>query len=169
MDKDRDDFRVGMFDTIDQADRAIRDLLAAGYSDKELGVLCSEKYKEHFAPQLRHTHLPNEEPQHPIATGGLLGATIGGLAIVATSLLTGGLSLLAGPVLVGGGAIAGSFAGAMSTVYDNENQNHYDLALQQGKILVVVESHGPDKVARLNEAERILSSQTAEAGLPVIN
>src|SRR6266545_1953868 len=66
-------------------------------------------------------------------------------------LVRGGAALLAaGPVLIGGGAIAGGFAGAMSTVgYDDETGKNYVQNVQQGKILVTAEAHGPDSAARL--------------------
>lgn len=169
MPKQQHDFRVGIFDSVSAADRAVENLRTAGYAEREIGILCSEKYKDHFFPSLRRAHLPEEQPQHPIATGGLLGATIGGMTMVATTLVTGGVSLLAAPVLLGGGAIAGSFAGAMSTVYDNDEQNHYDQAIEKGKILVVVEVHGENKEQRLNRAETILSYRAEDAGMPVVN
>lgn len=94
--------------------------------------------------------------------GGLIGAAIGGLALAATAITAGGALLLAsGTVLVGGGALAGTFVGAMSTRgITKETADFYDQAVQRGKILVGVEVHSEGKESRLEEADRIL----AEAG-----
>src|SRR4051812_8805799 len=41
-------FRVGVFDTVAHADRAVRNLLAAGFTKDKLSVICSDRYKEQF-------------------------------------------------------------------------------------------------------------------------
>ncbi len=156
-------FRVGVFDTVAHADRAVHNLLAAGFSKEQMTVMCSDKYKEQFFDNLPTPEQAGSHTPVAVATGGLIGATIGGLLLAATAISTGGATLLAaGTVLVGGGAIAGSFTGAMATRgFENEVVNYYDQAVQRGKILVAVEVHGEGKEARLAEAEHIL----AEAGV----
>jgi len=58
---------------------------------------------------------------------------------------------------VGGGALAGSFAGAMMTRgFEKSAADFYDQAVQSGQLLVAVEVHGPDSEPKLAEAERIL-------------
>ena len=156
-------FRVGIFGTVAQADRAVRALLDAGFSKDQLSVVCSnEAIKEHFSDL--HTPPSGASYTPPaIVTGGLVGATIGGLVLGATALVTGGATLLAsgGAVLIGGGAIAGSFTGAMATRgIQKEIADYYDNAVRLGKILVAVEAHGEGSDARLARAEQIL----AEAG-----
>jgi hypothetical protein len=158
-------FRVGIFSTVAQADRVVRRLRDAGFSKDELAVLCSNETKaEHFSD------LPSEPrgagyTPGAIVTGGLIGATIGGLALGATALVTGGATLLAagGTVLIGGGAIAGSFTGAMMTRgLQKEIADYYDQAVQLGKILVAVEVHGEGSEAKLARAEQILAEAGAE-------
>src|SRR5436190_1547889 len=109
-------FRVGVFRSVAQADKAVRNLLAAGFAKEQVSVICSDKVREkHFKD------LPTPEPggthtMENIAAGGVVGATIGGLALATTALVTGGVSLLAaGSILMGGGALAGSFTGAMAS------------------------------------------------------
>lgn len=155
-------FRVGTFHTVAEADRAVRALRAAGFRKDELAVVCADKHKE-----AAFADLPTPEPGGAytpggIAAGGAIGAAIGGLALVATTLATGGLGLLAaGTVLVGGGALGGAFTGAMmARGLEKEIINYYDSAVEWGDILVAVEVHGEGAQARLREAERIL----AEAG-----
>jgi hypothetical protein len=63
--------------------------------------------------------------------------------------------------LIAGGAIAGSFTGAMvARGMERDLADYYDQAVQQGKILVAIEVHGQTSQRRLEQAECIL----AEAG-----
>jgi len=156
--------RVGVFSTVAQADRAVHALQRAGFSKDQLAVVCSnEAKKEHFSDlQTPPTGASYTPPA--IVTGGLLGATIGGLVLGATSLVTGGASLLAaGTVLIGGGAIAGSFTGAMATRgIQKEIADYYDQSVRLGKILVAVEVHGEGSAAKLARAEQVLAEAGAE-------
>jgi hypothetical protein len=155
-------FRVGIFDTVEQADRAVHRLLDAGFSRDQLAIVCSDKHKEKL---FQREHLHTEEPAsssytpEAVPAGAAVGAAIGGIALVATAVATGGVGLLAaGTVLVGGGALAGSFTGAMMTrAREREIDLFYAQAVDLGKILVAVEVHGPDSQARLAQAERILA------------
>jgi hypothetical protein len=157
-------FRVGVFDTVDQADRAVRNLLAAGFRKDQLSVMCSDKHKEQF-----FHNVPNPEPAgthagEAVVAGSLIGATIGGLALAASALVTGGATVLIyGPFLVGGAALAGSFTGAMMTRgFKREIADYYAQAVQDGKILVAVELEGKHQEPRLAEAERILADAGVE-------
>ena len=157
--------RMAVFDTVPQAERVVRDLLAAGFTHDEVSVLCSDAHKTaHFTnvqtPALAGSHTPTA-----IVTGTAVGAAIGGVALVASALMTGGASLLiGGGALIAGGALAGSFTGAMaSRGFEPETVNYYDQEVQRGKILVAVEVPGDDSAARLAKAERILEGTGAEA------
>jgi hypothetical protein len=150
-------YRVGTFDTVAQAERAVRSLLAAGFTRDQLAVICSDKSKEQFFTNLPTSELAGPHTGGSIVAGGAIGATIGGLALAATALGTGGVGLLAaGTVLVGGGALAGVFTGAM--VGGGELTDYYDQAVQRGKILVAVEIEDPKQAPRLAKAERILAA-----------
>ena len=61
--------RAGAFDTVAQADRAIRRLLAAGFSKDQLAVICPAKFKDHFLPEAPQAEapLPTREVQSPRA------------------------------------------------------------------------------------------------------
>jgi hypothetical protein len=157
-------FRVGVFNTVAGADRAIRKLLAAGFTKDQLAVVCSDKYKEQHFRDLSTPDPSGSHTPEAIAVGGAAGAAIGGLALAAATIATGGVGLLAaGTVLIGGGAIAGAFTGAMLTRgFEKEIQDYYDQAVLQGKILVAVEIHGEGSVARLAQAESVLAEAGAE-------
>jgi len=158
-------FRVGVFDTVAHADRAVHNLLAAGFRKDQMAVMCSDKYKEQFFQNLPTPEQAGSHTPGGVVVGGVVGATIGGLLLAATALTTGGATLLAaGTVLIGGGAFAGSFTGAMMTRgFENEVVNYYDQAVQRGKILVAVEVEGEGNKARLAEAARILEEAGTEA------
>ena len=157
-------FRVGIFGTVAQADRAVRLLLAAGFTKDQLAVICSDEYKEQFFRDLPTPEPAGAHTTKAMVAGGVIGATVGGLALAASALVTGGASLLiAGPALVGGAAIAGTFTGAMATRgFEKEIADYYDQAVQRGKILVAAEVHGEGSAARLAEAERALAEAGAE-------
>ncbi len=160
-------FRVGVFDTVEQAERAVQRLLQAGFTHDQLAVVCSDRHKEEL---LRREHLRTVAPTgaaytpEAIPAGAAVGAALGGIALAATAIATGGASLLAaGTVLVGGGALAGSFTGAMFTrAAENELSLFYQQAVDLGKVLVAVEAHGPDSEARLAQAERLLAQAGTE-------
>jgi hypothetical protein len=156
--------RVGIFKTVAGADRAIRGLLQRGFAREQLSVICSDEHKERLFRSLPHPDIPGSNTVEGIATGGVVGAAIGGLALAATAVATGGAMLLTvGPLLVAGGALAGSFTGAMATRgFEKEVANYYDQAVRRGDILVGVEYEGDDAPARLAEAERVFAEAGAE-------
>src|SRR5262245_9416206 len=156
--------RVGIFNTIEAAEEAVKRLQAAGLKKEELAVICSDKYKEQFFKDVPTPEPAGMNTRGAVVAGGAVGAAIGGLVMVVSALATGGASLLiAGPAMVGGAALAGSFAGAMLTRgFEKEIANYYDQAVQRGQILVAAEVHGKGHEARLAEAERIIAECGAE-------
>jgi hypothetical protein len=156
--------RVGVFSTVEQAERAVNALFTAGFRREQISVLCSDEHKERLFGRLAHPVHTARQTRQAIATGGVIGAALGGLALAATAIVTGGASLLAaGTVLVGGGAFAGSFTGAMLTRgFEKEIADYYDAAVRVGKVLVAVEVEGEGHEARLAQAERILAEAGAE-------
>lgn len=160
---------VGVFSTVAQTDQAVRRLLEAGFSKNQLGVVCSTKHQDRLFPNVPKAPVPGAPSNYKgaIAAGGIAGATVGGLALAATTLATGGAALLAaGTVLVGGGAIAGAFSGAMATMGADDRVGDYcKEALLQGKILLVVHVPGENAKARMNSAEAIMLDAGAESVL----
>lgn len=156
--------RVGVFAKVQNAEKAVSDLLAAGFTREQITVICSNKHKEALFGDLADQVQGTRETPEAIVTGGVVGATLGGMALAVTAVMTGGASILAaGAVLIGGGAIAGSFTGAMMTRgFQKEAADYYDSAVQLGKILVGVEILGEGTEARRAEAERILTNAGAE-------
>jgi hypothetical protein len=73
--------------------------------------------------------------------------------------------MVAGPLVlgVGGGAAAGAFIGAMlSRGVETEATDYFDQAVQDGKVLVSVETPEEHRDERIADAERILREAGAE-------
>jgi hypothetical protein len=156
--------RVGFFRSKAKAERAVRDLLNAGFSEKELAVICPQDGKAQVAPDLPRAEPPGAHGAEALVEGGAIGAAIGGIALAATALATGGAALLpAIPVLVGGGAIAGGFSSLiLSDGYGKGVGEYFFDAIHQGKVVVGVEVEGEDSTIRLPEAQRILGNAGGE-------
>jgi hypothetical protein len=156
--------RVGVYETVAEADRAVTRLLAAGFHREEVTVICSDEHKEKFFRDVRTEDPAGAHTANAAVAGGVIGAAIGGLALAASALVTGGAAvLIAGPAIVGGSALAGTFTGAMMTRgFEKETADYYDQAVQSGKILVGVEVHGAGAGQRLALAERILAESGAQ-------
>lgn len=158
--------RMGRFPTPEQADDALRRLRDAGLRDDEITVICPAALHERFArfhevePAGAHTAIAAAE-------GGAIGAVLAGIAAATIVATSGGTALVAiGPLLaaVEGGAIAGGFVGAMMTRgVEHSVADAYDQALEDGQILVAVESHGPESDERLAGAERALNDAGGHA------
>ena len=149
--------RAGTFDTVALADRAIRQLLTAGFSQDQLAVICPARFKDHFRGEASQTETPSVSATHALATGSALGATLGGLALAAAALTGNVPGMVAVGVYIGGGAIAGGFSDLIvSKGYEQETDDRYKQAIARGQIVVGVEIHGEDKSGRLAEAQRIL-------------
>jgi len=155
--------RVGVFPDVPAADAAVHGLVDAGFPKETISVIC---------PSCEPTDFPGVERQAPAgshtpeaaASGGAIGALLGGFAAGAGAAATGGTGLLfAGPLLAGAatGGLVGGFVGAMTTRgMEPEIADYYDQALRKGRILVAVE---PSKESPAPaKAEQVLERAGAE-------
>jgi hypothetical protein len=158
--------RAGAFNTVGEADLAIRRLLAAGFTRDQLAVVCPGKFQEHFVPEVHQSETPSAGTGQTMATGGAIGATLGGLALAAT-VITGGVGAVAAAALIGGGAIAGAFSSLIvSKGYEEEADDYFKQAIERGQIVVGVEIQGEENI-QLLEAQRILDEAGAQVLEPV--
>jgi hypothetical protein len=158
--------RVGIFDTVQEADRVVAELLAARFSKKQISVVCSDKaVADHFVAEGLHEEKPagTETPKRALV-GGAIGSALGGLAFVGLATATGLGIVAAGallPAVIGGGT-AGSLVGAMtSRGVEPEAADFYDQSLERGRLLVVVEEHGDASTEDLAVAEKIFAENGA--------
>jgi hypothetical protein len=151
--------RAGVFSSVQEADRAVAELLAAGFTKAEITVICSEKaIQEHFKA-FEHQEPAGEHTPAYAMTGGAIGATLGGLVAVAGAVTVGGAALLvAGGLALWTGGVVGSLVGAMMTRgMEKELANFYDQEVTRGNILVAVEIKDPKQHALLARADKIFA------------
>jgi hypothetical protein len=156
---------VGVFAGMTQADRAVGELLKAGFSKEQITVIApsapAEKYQDFHKRDPSGSHATVGA-----ATGGAIGLVLGGLLAASIVASSGGVGLVViGPLLSasGAGALSGGFVGAMmSRGFDREVADFYDQALEKGQILVSVESGTGVSPADLKAADDIFVTAGAE-------
>jgi hypothetical protein len=154
--------RVGIFDSVRQADEVVSQLLVGGFAPQQITVICSEEaVQRHFA-QYEHQDPAGKFTPEAGLIGGACGAALAGVATVALATLTplGGVALLAaGGVALWGGGVAGGLVGAMMTRgVEKELANYYDQAVARGQILVAAEQEDRQRQAMLARAEAIFNA-----------
>jgi hypothetical protein len=152
--------RVGVFDTVIEADVAIEELLEAGFRKNQISVICSDEAKRKHFDAAEITSTVGKPATDGVATGGKVGALVGGaMAFTGLTTMSGGVVFVAGPLLLAAGAVVGSLIGAMQARgASKEAANYYDQAANKGKILVAVEDLGDHRPSQLQEVERIFAS-----------
>jgi Heat induced stress protein YflT len=153
---------VGLFARRQDAEGAIRDLKAAGFSDAQIGVALLDKDEQ---GDLLET--PGAREAEGAAAGAVSGGVIGGLIGMLASLLIPGV----GPIMVGGvlastlagagiGAATGGIIGALIGLGVPEaDAQHFDRGLRLGSTLITVNA-GP----RTPEAVSILARHGMDFG-----
>jgi hypothetical protein len=156
--------RVGIFHTIEGAERAVADLLNAGFSKYQITVMCSDETKERHFRAFEHQPVAGTVTPVTAVAGGVIGAALGGLGVIATAVTTGGMALwAAGPISAWAGGVVGGLVGAMmSRGVEKELANYYQQSILEGKILVAAEDTGPNQRQMLAKAARILADAGAE-------
>jgi uncharacterized protein (TIGR02271 family) len=156
---------VGLFHDSSAAERAIRDLKTAGFSDREIGVIMQNRDEERRLATDTGTKA-GETAAAGAVGGGVLGGIVGLLAGVGALVIPG-----IGPIIAGGalastlagagiGAAAGGLIGALVGMgIPEEDARYYESGLQEGGILVTVEAG-----ANAAEARQILLDAGAQFG-----
>lgn len=154
---------VGLFHKTIAAERAIRDLKDAGFTDQQIGVLMRDPDQERRLAEDTGTRA-GEAAAAGAVTGGVLGGLVGLLAGVGALVIPGVGPLIAGGALAstlagaGVGAAAGGLLGALIGLgIPEEEARYYERGLEEGGILVSVDA-GPRAV----EARNILVNAGAE-------
>jgi hypothetical protein len=148
---------VGVFDSIEKAEAAVRALLRAGFTPEHVSLV-----KRHLDPagETAARLSVGDDSVRDAAIGGALGS-LAGIAGAATLIsVTGiGLILLTGPLVTLTGAIVGAFLGAMRGWGVHEtNIRHYEGLVESGHVLVVVAGE-PTEVEK---AEKMLRDSRAD-------
>ena len=154
---------VGMFRKTLAAERAIRDLKDAGFTDQQIGVLMRDPEETRRVAEQTGTKA-GEGAAAGAITGGAVGGVVGLLAGIGALVIPG-----IGPIIAGGalastlagagiGAAAGGLLGALIGMgIPEEEARYYETGLQEGAVLVTVEAG-----ARAVEARSILANAGGE-------
>jgi hypothetical protein len=157
-------FRAGVFSTVPQAKEAVAALLAEGFSVDQITVVCSDEVKERHFREFEHTEPAGTNTPAAAAVGSAVGAAVMGAATATLgSLFSVDAAAAMGGAGLWTGTIFGGFVGAMlSRGTENELANFYNQALQEGRILVAAESHGPEAEVQLARAAAVLAEKGAD-------
>lgn len=145
---------VGVFDDVGDARRAMEDLLSAGFSDRDVGVLTHDKDGD---PEVKSfKEMQGNHAGQGAAIGAAAGA--GGGALWAVGIAAGLLPAI-GPVIAGGilaaiaasaatgaaaGIIVGSLVGLGAT---DEEAAYYDEEFRKGRTILVVRTDDKGNLA----------------------
>lgn len=147
---------IAAYDEMESAHQAIQDLLQKGFSIDSVGFAANDM-NEQFSSVL-------DQRGQRVATGVGVGAIIGGIASILTTLVLQaipgvGQIAAAGPFLymlglgtVSGGAIGGLVTSMRNAGMSEEDARAYEEMLRRGKSLVAVET----PTQRLDEATAVL-------------
>jgi hypothetical protein len=157
--------RVGVFDDVSAAERAVRGLLNTGFQREQISVLCSDDVKERYFEAFKQQQPAGTHTPEAAAGGAFMGGILGGLVSIGVTTAAGLSILAAGPSFIVGGAVIGGFIGAMQTRgAEGSLADFYDQALSEGKLLVAAEDTGDRHREMLKRADHVF----AEAGaLPI--
>lgn len=152
----KETYRIGIFQTQEDADAAISLLSRNGFKHDDLSMIVSERSKDgHFA-----FHKETRAPEG-VAAGGSIGAAIGGLAVglaAVGAIALPGLGLFAvGPLvaaLAGAGAAGtagGIVGGLVGLGFDKTEARFYEEQVAAGNILLAVRCHDESEQARAKD------------------
>jgi len=155
----------GIFQTATNAEMAVDQLVAAGYSNGDVSVLMTNAYTTREFAHEKNTKAP-EGTAVGVTTGGLVGGTLGLLAGIGALAIPGiGPIIAAGPIMaslaglgVGGalGGVIGALAGMGIPEYEAKR---YEGRVKDGGVLLSVHCETPGEIQR---AKEILKSSGAE-------
>jgi len=143
---------VGVFPTRANAENAINDLHSRGFTDQQIGFIARDTNATDPNAMSADTDIPTGERA---AVGAASGGVVGGLVGAAASLLIPGFGpAIAGGILaatLGGiaiGAAAGGVIGALTHIGVPEDEaRYYQGEFEAGRILVTVEAPGRQEEA----------------------
>jgi hypothetical protein len=153
----------GIFKTREGAERAIDDLVRAGFSRDDISLLMTDTTRGREFGLDMATKTP-EGVATGATVGGVLGGIAAGLVALGTIAIPGLALLAAGPVVavlagIGAGATAGGLTGALIGMGLPEHEaRFYNDEIRKGAMLVGVYTHSDRK----DIAHKILDASGAE-------
>jgi uncharacterized membrane protein len=141
---------VGTFHDTAEAQRAVQDLMAIGFTNDDISLVFSDP-EGHYSNQYTGTEVHEHDTGDAAATGAVLGGVEGGLIGVALGLgafaipglgpIIGMGPILAGLIGAGAGAATGGITGALvERGISDVDADYYAEAVRRGYTLVVVDT-----------------------------
>jgi hypothetical protein len=154
----------GIYNTRAEAERAVDQVLAAGYSNEDVSVLMSDVDTTKDFAHEKNTKAP-EGAATGVAAGGAVGGTLGLLAGIGALAIPGvGPLIAAGPIMgalagLGVGGAVGGLVGALVGMGIPEYEaKRYEGRVKDGGILLSVHCETPGEITR---AEEVLKASGA--------
>jgi hypothetical protein len=151
----------GIFPTEDAAERAVDQLLSAGFSNSDISALLPDNETTRAFAHEKHTKAP-EGTTTGATTGGIVGGTLGLLAGIGALAIPGvGPLIAAGPIVatlagVGAGGAVGGLLGALVGMGIPEYEaKRFEGAVRDGGTLVSVHCDFSDEIAA---AKRVMAA-----------
>ncbi len=145
---------TGMFRNRDDAEKAYNSMTGRGYSHDDVNVMMSDKTRDDWFADNPDTELGSKALEGAgtgSAIGGTLGAIIGGIAAIGTSVLIPGLGLIvAGPLAAalagaGAGGLTGGLVGALvGSGIPEERAKLYEEGINNGGVVMGVNPRTPE-------------------------
>ena len=139
---------TGMFRNRDDAEKAYNSMTSRGYSHDDVNVMMADKTRDDWFADNPNTELGSKAMEGAgtgSAIGGTLGAIIGGIAAIGTSVLIPGLGLIvAGPLAAalagaGAGGLTGGLVGALvGSGIPEERAKLYEDGINNGGVVMGV-------------------------------
>ncbi|CAN5214440.1 hypothetical protein BH10ACI1_BH10ACI1_10980 [soil metagenome] len=139
---------TGLFNDRDSTDKAYTSLRNRGYNDDDINVMMSDKTRDSWFSDDDNSELGSKALEGAgagSAIGGTLGAIIGGIAAIGTSVILPGVGLIvAGPLVAaltgaGAGGLTGGLIGALvGSGMPEERAKYYDEGIRNGGAVVGV-------------------------------
>ena len=177
-DSDNDSMLTAAVRDRSAANRAFEWLQDRGYTSSEINVLMSDKTRSTFGDKGTEGKIKSgDKAMEGLATGGtigtVVGATLGAILAIGTTVLVPGIGWVAGPVLAGlagggAGAVAGGLVGGLVGLgIPESNAKAYEEALARGGVVFGVVPHDSEDADTIKEyfekngGENIVYSEAA--------
>src|SRR5579863_1184763 len=167
----------GIYKNSVAAERAVDQILAAGFSNNDISVLLPDNQSSKEFAHEKNTKAP-EGTTTGVTAGGVVGGTLGVLAGIGALAIPGlGPFIAAGPIMAGlaglgvGGAVGGLIGALVGMGIPEYEAKRYEGRLKSGGVLLSVHCDTSAEIARAKEilkhtgAEDIASSGESSSGV----
>src|SRR5512132_4136169 len=144
----------GIYKSGVQAERAVDQIIAAGFSNNDISVLLPDKQSSKEFAHEKNTKAP-EGTAAGVTTGGVVGGTLGLLAGIGALAIPGlGPFIAAGPIMAGlaglgvGGAVGGLIGALVGMGIPEYEAKRYEGRFKDGGVLLSVHCATSDEITR---------------------